>query len=273
MISPPIVAGGIAYIISGDRLYGLNEQNGRDIWEQGPPGVSSFFSGKVANGVLYMDEGSIIMESSTDVRKVYAFDARTGSPLWVSDPGYQMYDLPLTDGLLLAAREHNGVYSVNGLDPRTGKPAWQVPFNCPIEHFGPLLYPQCDAAWTGIVDDTLYLVEHENGVQQATPPRSNTGQSNIYTLKAFDPRTGKLLAQHALDIKSDSPGPIGTSNGLLYFMISIPRQANTITYADYAFDAFRLSDGGHIWHYPLPPFQPPTGQASYPTTSQAILAP
>ena len=262
--SAPQVEHGVTYYISGNILYALNEQSGKRIWEQTVPTSGMLMGAYLAGGKLYVTSGSVIMESSTDARNIYALDARTGRLLWSAGPGYNILSLPIAQGLLLAARQHNGVYSIAGLDPRTGKVAWQAPFQCAVNHFGPkLLYPDCGALWAEVISGKLYLLE-SNG-----PPQNKA----VYTLKVFDPHTGQLLSEHPLAVEQDNPVAIGASNGLLYLRINVPRIANTISYMDYVFVAFHLSDGAIAWRHTMPPFPAPTSANTAPGTSQPVLAP
>lgn len=195
------------YFPSGYTYYAVHEQTGQRIWEQPIPGAGTLTGAYINSGILYINSYSIIMESSTDTRNIYALDARTGRLLWSAGPGYNILSLPIAQGLLLAARQHNGVYSIAGLDPRTGKVAWQAPFQCAVNHFGPkLLYPDCGALWAEVISGKLYLLE-SNG-----PPQNKA----VYTLKVFDPHTGQLLSEHPLAVEQDNPVAIGASNGLLY---------------------------------------------------------
>jgi outer membrane protein assembly factor BamB len=217
-----------------------------------------------ADGILYVDSSSSIMESSTDTRNIFALDSRTGGVLWSAGPGYNLLNAPVTDGLLLAAREHNGVYSIAGLAPRTGKVAWHVPFQCPVDHFSPqLVYPECSAVWTGVIGGQLSLLE-----SSGQPPNTSA-----YTLKSFNPTTGQLLSEHPLAVEQDSLSAVGADNGLLYLRVDVPRFANTVYYYDYVFVAYRLSDGAAAWRSAMPPFPPPTSANTTPGTSWPVLAP
>jgi DNA-directed RNA polymerase specialized sigma24 family protein len=62
-------------------------------------------------------------------------------------------------------------------------------------------------------------------------------------------------------------------NGLLYVQINVPRIANTISYTDYLFAAYRLSDGATAWRHAMPPFPAPTSANTAPGTSEPVLAP
>jgi outer membrane protein assembly factor BamB len=228
------------------------------------PGAGTLTDAYLADGILYVDSSSFIMESSTDTRNLFALDSRTGRLLWSAGPGYNMLNVPVMNGLLLAAREHNGIYSLAGLDSHTGKVTWQVPFQCPVDHFGPnLVYPECSALWTGMIGGKLALLE-----SSGQPP-----DTSVYTLKSFNPTTGQLLSEHPLEVEQDSLIAVGADNGLLYLRVNVPRFANTIPYDDYVFVAYRLSDGGTAWRYAMPPFPPPTSADTAPGTSWPVLAP
>lgn len=266
LFGAPLVENGVVYFLSGNILYAAREQNGQRIWAQTVLG-SGVLTGEYrtgdADGILYVNSFSGIMESSTDIRNIFALDARTGRLLWSAAPGYNTLNLPITNGLLLAAREHNGVYSLAGLDPRTGKVAWQEPFQCGIYHFGPkLVYPECSAVWTQVIGGKLYLLQSDG--QPVHKP--------AYTLKSFDPATGRLLSEHSVAIGQDNLMAVGAANGLLYLRVNVPRLANTIYYDDYVFVALRLSDGATAWSHTMPAFPPPTSANTSPNTSAPVLA-
>ena len=266
LFGAPLVENGVVYFLSGNILYAAHEQNGQIIWAQTIPGAGALagaYHPGDADSILYINSFSGIMESSTDVRNIFALDARTGKLLWSAGPGYNTLGLPITNGLLLAAREHNGVYSLTGLDPRTGKVAWQEPFQCGIYRFGPNLYPECNEVWTEVIGGKLYLLESDG----------QPGQKQVYMLKSFDPATGQLLSEHPLSIKQDSLIAVGATNGLLYLRVNVPRFANTIYYDDYVFVALRLSDGTTAWSHTMPRFPPPTSANTSPDTSSPVLAP
>jgi hypothetical protein len=95
----------------------------------------------------------------------------------------------------------------------------------------------------------------------------------VYILKSFIPGTGQLLSEHQLAVGQDNPVTVGASNGLLYLQINVPRRANDISYADYLFVAYLLSDGGMAWRHAMPPFPAPTSANTAPATSMPVLAP
>ena len=172
----------------GNILFAVKEQSGERIWEQTVPAAGMLTDAYLAGGILYVNGGSMIMESSTDTRNIYALDARTGNLLWSAGPGYNTLNSPITNGLLVVAREHNGVYSIAGLDARTGRAIWQVPFQCAVYHFGPkLLYPECSALWAEVINGKLYLLESDGQPQNKA----------VYTLKSFNPSTDDLITSNS----------------------------------------------------------------------------
>ncbi|HVB71947.1 MAG TPA: PQQ-binding-like beta-propeller repeat protein [Ktedonobacteraceae bacterium] len=264
LLNAPLVENGTVYYSSGNLVFAVKEQSGERIWEQPVPAAGMLTDVSPAGGILYVNSSSVIMESSTDTRNIYALNAQTGQLLWSAGPGYNTLNVSITNGLLLAAREHNGVYSIAGLDARTGKATWQVPFQCAVYHFGPkLLYPECSALWTEAINGKFYLLESDG----------QPLNKRVYTLKSFDAGTGQLLAEHPLAIEQDNPVAIGASNGLLYLQINVPRIANTISYTDYVFVAYHLSDGTTMWRHTMPPFPAPTSANTAPGTSRPVLAP
>jgi outer membrane protein assembly factor BamB len=264
LLSAPLVENGTVYYSSGNLLLAVKEQSGERIWEQAIPAAGMLTNASLAGGMLYVSGGSMIMESSTDTWNVYALNAQTGNLLWSAGPGYNTLNLPIANGLLLAAREHNGVYSLAGLDARTGKATWDAPFQCAVNHFSPkLLYPECGALWAEVINGKLYLLESDGQPQNKV----------AYTLKSFDPGTGQMLSEHPLAIEQDNPVAVGANNGLLYVQINVPRIANTISYTDYVFVAYHLSDGAISWRHTMPPFPAPTSANTAPGTSQPVLAP
>jgi outer membrane protein assembly factor BamB len=268
LLNAPQVANGVVYVASGNLLYALNEQNGERIWKQTIPAAGSFAAAYLTSGVLYVTNVSsvaqLLSQQNVDVKNFFAYDAQTGRLLWAAEPGYAtLFNLPITNGLLLAPREYNGIYSIAGLDPQTGKVVWQVPFQCAVGRFDQQENPTCSAVWTGIINGKLYLLESD----------SQQPNTTVYTLKSFNPGTGQLLSAHPLTFGQNTVETVGSSNGLLYVRIGVSKTANELPYSDYLFAAYRLSDGSPVWSHTMPPFPPPTSANVEPNTSQPVLAP
>lgn len=281
LLTPPVVANGVVYFSSGSSniLSAVDEQNGDKVWEKRVSNASGLASLYVADDILYVNEAPLIIDlvgsvgNTTHINKaIYAFDARNGQILWTSNPDFDAFHFPITDGVLLSERQHNGTYSIAGLDPRTGKVVWQVPFTCNGVGQNPespgAVYPSCSVFWSEVTNGTLYLLESD-----AQPLNSNHSSQMIYTFKSFNPRTGQLLSEQPLESSQNPPTGIGVSNGLLYAAISIPREANTLPYADVVFVAYHLNDGTQAWQHAMPPFPAPQGANTMPNTSGYVLFP
>lgn len=272
LLQPPLVANGVVYVASGNLLYALKEQNGERIWQQTVPVLGDFATSYLVNGILYVtndtpiaDVGSVGSQQNVDNRNFFAYNARSGQLLWETETGYDtLFNLPIAGGLLFAARNDNGAYSIGGLNPQTGKVAWQAPFQCAVGRFNQQVSPTCSAVWTAIMNGKLYLLESDSQSQ---------GKA-VYTLKSFDPATGQLLSAHQLTFgQQDTVGVVGASNGLLYLQIGKSKWANGIPYSNFIFAAYRLSDGSLAWSHTMPSFPPPTSANTQPNTSQPVLAP
>lgn len=281
LLTPPVAANGVVYFSSGNSniLSAVDEQNGGKVWETRVRNAEGLESLYIADDRLYVNESPLIIDLVGSVgntrhinRAIYAFDARNGKQLWTSDPDFDAFHFPITGGMLLSERQHNGTYSIAGLDPGTGKAVWQVPFTCnsatPNPESPALPYPSCGVSWSEVINGTLYLLETDSRILN-----HNQSIQTLYTLESFDPRTGQLLFKHPLESGRDNPGVIGINNGLLYATISIPREANTISYADVVFVAYHLNDGTQAWRHAMPPFPAPQGANTSPNTSGAVLFP
>jgi outer membrane protein assembly factor BamB len=275
LLNAPLVADGVVYVGAGNFLYALNEQNGETIWKQTVPVWGSFAAAYLASGVLYVTNVTDVLQAASqngDVRNFFAYNAQTGRLLWAAEPGYgTLFNLPITSGLLLAAREYNGVYSIGGLDPQTGRVAWQVPFQCAVSQITQQKTPTCGADWTAIINGKFYVLESA----------SQTPNKAVYTVKSFDPGTGQLLSAFPLTVGQNSAEVVGASNGLLYVQIGVSKTANDLPpvsgeeYEDFLFAAYRLRDGSLAWSHAMPLFPPPNGTSANtnPNTSQPVLVP
>ncbi len=271
LLDPPLVANGVVYFSSGNILSAVKEQNGNKIWEKRVSAVRGFENLYVADDILYVNGGTSIGFGSTN-KVVYALAAHNGQVLWISNPDFSAFHLSMTGCLLLAWDQYNGNYSIAGLDPRTGKVAWQVPFTCNAVTHDPenpqVLNPSCGVSWSEVIDGKWYLLESDSRLQNG-----GQGPQMVYTIKSFDPRTGQLLAEHPLGSGQDNLGVIGASNGLLYVALGVPRTANTIPYTDTIFVAYHLNDATQAWRHVMPPFPAPQGANTSPNTSGTVLVP
>lgn len=251
-----LVENGVIYLSAGGLSYALKEQSGEKIWEQPTPGGG--FGLSLSNNILYVNSSAIIASvappSPRDSGNIYALNARTGQKVWISDAGYRTLEGPFTQNLLLAERQHNGISSIVGLNPRTGNVIWQEP---PVPSGGASAR---SAVWTDIIDGELYLLERSSGL-------------SMYTLKSLNPANGHLLSAQSLAVRQGSVSVIGVSHSRLYIQIGVPKTANGIPYVDILFAVYRLDNGSPVWSYAMPPFPPPTSANTTPNTSQPVLAP
>src|SRR5579859_2399289 len=225
LLDSPLVANGVVYFSSGNILSAVNEQNGNKIWEKRASAIGGFGTLYIANDILYANGYNAYPYDRIN-EAIYALAVHNGQILWTSNPDFNAFQLPITGGLLLAWRQHNGNYSIAGVDTRTGKAAWQVPFTCnSISHDveNPrILNPSCGVSWSEVINGKWYLLESDSRLQK------NGGQGSlVYTIKSVDPHTGQLLFEHPFGSGQDNLGVIGASNGLLYVALGIPRTANT----------------------------------------------
>lgn len=266
----PLVANGITYFSSGSTLYAVNEQSGQEVWQkQLSSGDLSNMS--YADAILYVSgNGPGWFSFSMSTEHIFALEAASGQLLWTSDAGYALFQVPITHGLLQSWWMDKSDYGISGMDTHTGKVVWRTPFGCngTVANVESLkdIRPSCSAWWTQIVDGTLYVVETESLGKNAAPLPDTQ-----YTLKSFNPATGKLLSSHPLGFDRYVPAIIGGRDGMLYVKLGVPRTANTISYFDTVLVAYSLKDGKEVWRHAMPPFPPPQGANTSPNTSMDIV--
>ncbi len=225
---------------SGNALYALNEQTGQLIWTQKLPYNNQFFiSPQVVDGVLYASTGGMFatmgggsQPDSSDYFHVYAFDARTGSLLWRSAPGYKRMDwIPITDQVIVAARNNDDhtTVTLSAFDAQHGKTLWNTSVASLCTAGG------CDNPWIDLASNTLYVV----------------GGGSSQQLEAFDVRTGKKLFEHALSFTQAVFDHGGVSNGTAYVLTGTGWNSTTGTpgTAQRTVEAFSLSTGVHSWQF------------------------
>jgi outer membrane protein assembly factor BamB len=267
----PLVANGVVYFSSGNILFAVNEQNGSRIWEQSMSARGGSDLLFIAQGILYIN-GYTIYPFERSNGAISALAAHNGQLLWTSPPDFNAFPLPITGGLLLGWRQYNGHYSIAGIDPRTGRVVWQVPFLCnalfhDVEN-PQLLTPSCSVFWSAVINGKWSMLESDSQLQ-----KGGQGSQNSYTLKTFEPRTGQLLSERPLESSQGNPQVIGTNKDILYVNIGVPRTAHTVPYTDTIFVAFSLNDATQVWHHAMPPFPTPRGANTSPDTSGVVLAP
>lgn len=271
LFNVPLVANGVVYFSSGNILSAVNEQDGNKLWEKRVSARGSVGTLSVANDILYAN-GYLLYPFDRTNEAIYALAVHNGHILWTSPPDFNAFPLPITDGLLLAWRQHNGNYSIAGVDPRTGQAVWQVPFPCnailrDVEN-PQRVNPSCRVSWSEVINGKWYVLESDS-----QPQKGGQDSQETYSLKSFDPRTGQLLSEHPLESNQSNLDVMGASNGLLYVNTGVPRTANTIPYTDTIFVAYYLNDATQAWRHVMPPFPAPQGANTSPNTSGVVLAP
>jgi outer membrane protein assembly factor BamB len=217
----------------GNRLIALNEQTGRLVWQQQIPADYVFSSFQLVNGIVYASSSQQVEKDPKQYeqsKKISAFDAKTGTIVWTSPPGYTMLDgTSIADGLLVAQGQQNGVLTLNAFRVKDGTLAWQMNDPCsPNKCFDSTVY---------LVHGTGYLFEMESA-KTDIPVK----------IKSFDWQSGKLLAQKPTIWGSTF---IGMSNGIVYQQETIVNGSRKNQKFTDVVVAIRLSDGLVLWQYSL----------------------
>lgn len=116
----PVVADGVCYFASGDRIYAVDVETGNVKWKY--PQDQSLTSvvkatPEFVNGKLYF---------GTVDGKLYCLDAQTGSFQWFFETRGALRCPPITlDGITYLGCDDNAIYT---LDPATGDMVWSKPF-------------------------------------------------------------------------------------------------------------------------------------------------
>ena len=166
--------------------------------------------------------------------RISAFDAKKGTLLWQTEPGYRFISLangereentPLIGTRLLAYQDHGKVRTLHALNATNGSTLWQADLPC---HPGSCQMP------SAVFDrGMLYLL-----VRDDPQPRTKK-TSGPYHLLAFDLSRGQKMADHALPTPSYSLGLLGASDGRAYVRENAAEQT--------VIRALSLSDGQVLW--------------------------
>lgn len=274
--SVPIVAQGMVYLTSEHTVFGLSEQTGSQLWSWAVPTATDLSEIHLVNGTLYANTidpmAKLGMSSNPDLSTIFAIDVRTGTQIWSSDQGYTSFNLTTANGLLLASRVHNGAYSVAAFETTAGKVAWETPSLCSISStWSQQAQPACGVTWSELTGANWSLLLSRSAATGKNAFDSAQTTMMVYTL---DQKTGKILATHQLQPASDwdNAWPVGSSNGLVYLQITIPRSANSVTYSDYAYAAYDLSNGSRNWRFDLPALPKPASPDAAPENVQVVIA-
>ncbi|GLV55497.1 hypothetical protein KDH_23410 [Dictyobacter sp. S3.2.2.5] len=230
---------GTVYCIASNYLYALNEQTGQIQWRQQSLEPAQFTQLYLVNGIVYTVTGNTWDGDESGKRsRVYAFDASSGKPLWVTPIGYGLLSpdgdvYPIASTTLLSqhgylfvnANMKNG-HSIQALNAKDGKVAWQVDVPMPT------------AVVSGRIANGILYVSNGN-VEQ---PRQ---------LASIDPRAGKQLASHK-PVSSYKYTWIAGGDAQHLYLGMGSDSANI-----QAFASVRLSDGTLVWQKRLnPPASP-----------------
>lgn len=235
----PVVANGVVYIPdSTGILYALNASTGTYLWSYQPDHGGSFGpAAAVANGAVYIGYKGGPLTSG-----LYAFDARTGLPLWKYD-GVGAVSPTVANGVVYVASS-----SIIALDAGTGQPIWTY------DAGGVLTQPVVanGMVYSGSSNGNIYAVSASTGalvwqLQTGNPAwvgpvannvvyasSSGSPQNSLYALNAS---TGALIWK--------APGLAragALARGVLYLGTGYP---------DDAVYALNDSTGAVIWEFAL----------------------
>ena len=158
----------------------------------------SFSSAAVANGIVYVgaDDGNL-----------YAFDARSGAPLWKAATGGQIFSSPaVADGLVYVGSNDGRVYA---FDAETGAVRWATltgnAVQSPVTVAHGLVY-------AGTIFGAMFAIHAKTGIVKWTAQEIANGPSSAPAvahgvayfgggeLDAFDARSGAPLWQQKLGV-------------------------------------------------------------------------
>ncbi len=257
--APIIAADGVVYDAESC-LYALNEQTGQLLWTHTLPHANQFFvSPQVQSGVLYVSTGGmfplaarVFQSDTSDYFHLYAFNARTGSQLWVSPAGYTRVEwMPLGEQALIASRQKDrtATRTLSGIDPLSGKTLWTLSFPDICDAEG------CYGPWADMVNHLLYVI----------------GGGSHQLVEAFDVRTGKKLSEHALRFTLAAYNRGGVSNGTAYVLegpSGSNRSMEALGKVQRTVEAFSLNNGTSLWQ-----FKPSMLKGYQDAISSLVLAP
>jgi len=200
---PPIVADGIAYVVSKSKkdriLYAINAQTGLECWR---------FSANEDIGFPEVGCGKIFFGSKD--KRIYALDASSGATTWKVESGHKNISRPTEkDGEVLIY----GDQDLYAFDATNGTLLWKIKDAITAEYStGTLFKPKVEENFV-ICDKELTLVELTSGLEKAklAPDQSISvdGVKNgiIYaryaagTLCAIDLATGDLKWYAVIETK------------------------------------------------------------------------
>lgn len=84
----PVVANGIVVVAAGSDLVAINATNGTRLWRQGSPSGDAWIGPAYDNGMIFASPSE---QSSSNYSGIYAFDQKTGSPIWSAPAPGQVF--------------------------------------------------------------------------------------------------------------------------------------------------------------------------------------
>ena len=226
-----VVDNGVVYGSSSDAvahsyLYALNAQSGSQIWRI-QVNDQAFTDPQVANGVIYIASSALKHLGGPDIRDsyVYAFNAKDGSRLWLSDKvnDYILSSPTVTNGVVYIGSQDAFLYALNAT---SGKRLWRY-------NTGGKIFTS-----PKVVNGVVYAGVIGNVTATTTTSSTNdTTQSSSYIL-ALNATNGSSLWQHS--IVNYAGSQIAVHNGVIY-----------VGSEDSFIYALSTKDGAEIWRHKL----------------------
>jgi outer membrane protein assembly factor BamB len=225
------VVNGVVYGSSSDLtnhsyLFAINASTGQQIWRVKV--LDQLFTNvQVVNNVVYLASSAITQEGGprTTDSYVYAYDAKTGTRLWISGKiGDVIPSAPaISNGIVYVGSQDTFVYALNAT---TGARLWRHQLNGPI-------------TTSPIVANGVIFVGLASGPSTAAPSKTSDATTTTGSIVALDASTGNLIWQQK-QITDYLGTPLAYSNNLLY--------VGTNTNQVYAFNA---STGLQSWSFQM----------------------
>ncbi len=224
------IANGVVYGSSSDQvdhsyLFAINASTGQQVWRVKV--LSQLFTDvQVVNGVIYFAATAIAREGGprTTVSYVYAYDATTGTRLWISQIIGNMILSPpaISNGVVYVGSEDTFVYALNA---STGARLWLHQLGGPIDT-SPV-----------VANGVVYAGVTSN---PSTAPASSTSDATTTSgsVAALNATTGTLIWQQ--EINKYTGTPLAYANNLIY--------SGTNDNHVYALNA---SNGSQAWSYQM----------------------
>jgi eukaryotic-like serine/threonine-protein kinase len=201
------VANGIVYgsasdLVDHSYLFAINASNGQQIWRV-KVHDQLFTDVQDVNGVLYFASSAIVQQGGprTTDSYVYAYDAKTGNRLWISQAIANMIlSAPaISNGVVYVGSANTFVYALNA---STGAQLWSSQFGGPI-YASP------------VVANGDVFVGIASNPSTAAPTRTSDATTTSGSIVALNATTGTLIWQQ--QINNYTGTPLAYANNLIYF--------------------------------------------------------